>query len=63
MPKLKLSERNTIDGAFISSGYAHDNEIVSGDEARFIFDTVMSMLRFVRSVELDRYEPLTRQAA
>ncbi|WP_375403744.1 abortive infection family protein [uncultured Sphingomonas sp.] len=39
-----------------NASFAHDNQIVEPNEARFIFDTIMSMLRFVRSVEADRFE-------
>lgn len=46
-----------------NASFAHDNEIVSADEARFIFDTVMSMLRFVRAIEADRFEPILSRAA
>lgn len=33
------------------SSFAHDNEIVRADEARLIFDTVISVLRFVAVIE------------
>lgn len=46
-----------------NASFAHDNEIVSADEARFIFDTVGSMLRFVRSVEQANFEPVTSNTA
>lgn len=46
-----------------NASFAHDNELVTGDEARFIFDTVVSMLRFVRTVESDRFEPGSARAA
>lgn len=46
-----------------NASFAHDNEIVSADEARFIFDTVVSMLRFVRSIEQERFEPAVLSAA
>lgn len=46
-----------------NASFAHDNELVTADEARFIFDTVVSMLRFVRTVEADRFEPLSARAA
>lgn len=38
-----------------NASFAHDNAIVDADEARFIFDTVISMLRFVRAVETSRF--------
>jgi Abortive infection C-terminus len=34
---------------------AHDNEIVGLHEARFIFDSISSALRFIRSVEASRF--------
>lgn len=46
-----------------NASFAHDNDIVSGDEARFIFDTVVSMLRFVRAVEAERFESAPLRAA
>lgn len=46
-----------------NASFAHDNDLVSPDEARFIFDTVVSMLRFVRAVEADRFEPILSRAA
>jgi hypothetical protein len=36
--------------------FAHDTTVVEKEEARFIFDTVVSMLRFVRSVEAAQFE-------
>jgi hypothetical protein len=36
--------------------FAHDTTIVEKEEARFIFETVVSMLRFVRSVEAAKFE-------
>ena len=35
---------------------AHDNELMEPAEARFIFDSVLSFLRFVRSLETNRFE-------
>ena len=39
-----------------NASFAHDNLVVDEDEARFIFDTVISMLRFVRAVEADSFD-------
>lgn len=39
-----------------NASFAHDNDVVDKDEARFIFDTVISMLRFVRAIEAGRFE-------
>jgi hypothetical protein len=39
-----------------SHSFAHDNVVVEKEEARFIFETVVSMLRFVRSVEAGKFE-------
>jgi hypothetical protein len=36
--------------------FAHDTTVVEKEEARFIFETVVSMLRFVRSVEAAKFE-------
>ena len=30
---------------------AHDNTLVESNEARFIFDTIVNMLRFVKTIE------------
>lgn len=35
--------------------FAHDNEIVGLHEARFIFDSISSVLRFMRSLEASRF--------
>ncbi|MBY5443382.1 hypothetical protein HFO93_07810 [Rhizobium leguminosarum] len=35
---------------------AHDNELPDKAEARFIFDSVTAILRFVRAVDTVRYE-------
>lgn len=39
-----------------NASFAHDNDVVNKDEARFIFETVISMLRFVRAIEAGRFE-------
>jgi hypothetical protein len=38
-----------------NKSFAHDNEIVGLHEARFIFDSISSILRFIRSIEASRY--------
>lgn len=38
-----------------NKSFAHDNEIVVLHEARFIFDSVGSILRFMRSIESSRF--------
>lgn len=38
-----------------NKSFAHDNEIVGLHEARFIFDSISSILRFIRSVEAARF--------
>lgn len=40
-----------------NASFAHDNALIDAQEARFIFDTVIAMLRFVRAVESSRFEP------
>lgn len=37
---------------------AHDNEILSHDEARFIYDTIVAILRFIRALEAGRFEEI-----
>lgn len=39
-----------------NASFAHDNQIVEPDEARLIFENIVSMLRFVRSIEAERFE-------
>jgi hypothetical protein len=39
-----------------NASFAHDNEVVDKDEARFIFETVISMLRFVSAIEAGRFK-------
>lgn len=36
---------------------AHDNDLVDAAEARFIYDSVTAVLRFVKTIEADRFEP------
>ncbi|HEX7728200.1 MAG TPA: abortive infection family protein [Terracidiphilus sp.] len=38
-----------------NKSFAHDNEIVGLHEARFIFDSISSVLRFMRSIEASRF--------
>jgi len=35
---------------------AHDNELLDSAEARFIYDGVTAVLRFVKSIEAGRFE-------
>jgi hypothetical protein len=35
---------------------AHDNELLKKAEARFIFDSISAVLRFVKSVDAVRFE-------
>ncbi|MCH8208766.1 MAG: abortive infection family protein [Nitrospinae bacterium] len=39
-----------------NGSFAHDNDIVDHAEARFIFDSISSILRFFKSIEADHYE-------
>jgi hypothetical protein len=61
-PITKQTMKNCI-GIFQSyndvrnnGSFAHDNPVVDKDEARFIFETIVSMLRFVRSVDAGHFE-------
>jgi hypothetical protein len=38
-----------------NKSFAHDNEIVGLHEARFIFDSISNILRFIRSIEAARF--------
>ena len=35
--------------------FAHDNELIGLHEARFIFDSISGVLRFMRSIEAARF--------
>jgi hypothetical protein len=35
---------------------AHDNELVDPAEARFIFDRITNLLRFVKAIEAEHFE-------
>ncbi|WP_395623354.1 abortive infection family protein [Sphingomonas daechungensis] len=39
-----------------NASFAHDSKLVETHEARFIFETIVSMLRFVRSIEGNLFE-------
>jgi hypothetical protein len=41
-----------------NSSFAHDNIILDNQEARFIFETVISMLRFVKDADVERFEAI-----
>jgi len=45
-----------------SHSFAHDNTVVEKEEARFIFETVVS-IRFVRPAEAARFEAAGTEAA
>jgi hypothetical protein len=36
---------------------AHDNDLLDADEARFIYDSITAFLRFVKSIEENRFGP------
>ncbi len=46
-----------------NASFAHDNDIVIADEARFIFETIVSMLRFLQSVERSKFENIASTTA
>ena len=35
---------------------AHDNQILGHDEARYVYDSIMAILRFIRAIEAGKYE-------
>lgn len=43
-----------------SHSFAHDNQILEPAEARYIFENVSAVLRFVRSIESGRYDTQQR---
>lgn len=38
-----------------NESFAHDNELIESSEARFIFDSVTAILRFVKTIEAEKY--------
>lgn len=38
-----------------NNSFAHDNDIIGLHEARFIFDSISGILRFIRSIEASRF--------
>jgi hypothetical protein len=38
-----------------NESFAHDNDLIGKAEARFVFDSITSVLRFVKSLEADRF--------
>lgn len=40
-----------------NNSFAHDNPILEPAEARYVFDTISSILVFLRTVEAGRYDP------
>jgi hypothetical protein len=42
---------------------AHDNELLDPVEARFIYDSITAILRFVKSIETNRYDPAAPNSA
>jgi hypothetical protein len=38
-----------------NESFAHDNDLVNMAEARFIFDSITSILRFVKTTEVDKF--------
>ena len=53
--RLLRSRMNSKALIVFRSPFAHDNEIVGLHEARFIFDSISSVLRFIRSIEASRF--------
>jgi hypothetical protein len=37
---------------------AHDNELVDSAEARFLYDSITAILRFVKNIEANRFDPV-----
>jgi hypothetical protein len=37
---------------------AHDNELLDSGEARFIYDSITAILRFVKSIEANKFDPM-----
>jgi Abortive infection C-terminus len=42
---------------------AHDNELLDPAEARFIYDSVTAILRFVKSIETNKFDVQPAPAA
>ena len=38
-----------------NESFAHDNDLVSHEEARYIFDSISALLRFIKAMEADKF--------
>ena len=56
--KVSISVLEKFNGIRNESSLAHDNELIRHAEARFVFDTVSALLRFVKSIEAGRFEEI-----
>ena len=38
-----------------NESFAHDNNIVDQAEARYIFDSITALLRFIKTIEVEKF--------
>lgn len=55
--KSSVETFELYNGVRNNESLAHDNTLVEANEARFIFDAIVNMLRFIKSIEGNNYEP------
>jgi hypothetical protein len=53
--KMSISVFDAFNNVRNTKSLAHDNELVDRQEARFIFDGVVAILRFMKAVEMSRF--------
>lgn len=54
--KMAISHFDAFNDLRNNHSFAHDNPILDPAEARYVFENIHAVLRFVRSVEAGRYE-------
>ena len=53
--KISISVFEQFNDIRNNSSFAHDNDLVDQNEARFIFDAISAFLRFLKNVETSRF--------
>jgi hypothetical protein len=53
--KSSISVFDSLNQIRNNESFAHDNELVDRIEARFIFDSITNILRFVKGFEAKRF--------
>lgn len=55
--KSSISIFDSYNSVRNNKSFAHDNTLVEKHEARFIFDSVVSILRFLKNLETSKFDP------